>query len=136
VLFRSEDDFEVIPTVNRAFIATEVEGQISKVRFKVLPSAADDSVTYNFVFQRGSNSSQNVNSFTFTSDFDSEFCEIDNLINISNIQIKVNNVIIFNGTEIVEKFIINKWDNVTIIITRTDNSGNSTFSLNGNSING
>lgn len=131
-----EEDFEVIPTVNRAFIATEVEGQISKVRFKVLPNAVDDGVTYNFVFQKGANPGQNVNTFTFVSDFDSEFCAIDNLINISNIQIKVNNVIIFNGTEITEKFRINKWDNITITITRADNTGNSTFSLIGNSING
>jgi hypothetical protein len=131
-----EDDFEVIPTVNRAFIATEVEGQISKVRFKILPNAVDDGVTYNFVFQKGANTALNVNTFTFISDSDSEFCAINNLINILNIQIKINNVIIFNGTEIVEKFRINKWDNITITITRSDNTGNSTFSLIGDSING
>ena len=131
-----EDDFEVIPTVNRAFIATEVEGQISKVKFKILPNIVDDGITYNFVFQRGANTSQNVNSFTFISDIDSEFCKIDNLINISNIEIKVNNIIIFNGTEITQTFRINKWDSVTIIITRADNTGNSTFSLIGNSTNG
>jgi hypothetical protein len=131
-----DEDFEVIPTVNRAFIATEIEGLISKVRFKVLPSIVDDGVTYNFVFQRGSNASQNINTFSFVSDFNAEFCEITNLINISNIEIKVNNITIFNGVEIVERFNINKWDNITINITRIDTSGNSTFSLNGNSING
>lgn len=131
-----EEDFEIIPTVNRMFIETEVEGQISKVRFKVLPSVVDDGISYNFVFQKGSKPEQNVNTFSFVSDLDSQFCSINNLINISNIQIKVNNILIFNGTEITENIKINKWDNITIIITRTDVNGNSTFSLIGNSING
>ena len=63
-----EDDFEVIPTVNRMFVATEVDGQISKVRFQILPTSVDDGVIYNFIFQKGSNISQNVNSFSFVSD--------------------------------------------------------------------
>jgi hypothetical protein len=124
-----EDDFEVIPTVNRAFIATEVEGQISKVKFKILSTVDDGGVSYNFTFKKGVNSMQNVNTFSFISEFNSEFHKIDNLTNISNIQIKVNNVIIFNGTEINGNLIINKWDNVSITITRIDNTSNSTFSL-------
>jgi hypothetical protein len=124
-----EDDFEVIPTVNRAFIATEVEGQISKVKFKILSTVDDGGVSYNFTFKKGANSMQNVNTFSFISEFNSEFHKIDNLTNISNIQIKVNNVIIFNGTEINGNLIINKWDNVSITITRIDNTSDSTFSL-------
>jgi hypothetical protein len=132
----NEADFKVVPTVNRAFVSTELYDSMSRVKFKVLPNVVDDSVAYNFIFERGKEVSQNINNFTFTSDFNGEFCKIENLINISNIQIKVNNVIIFNGTEITENFKINKWDSVTIIITRIDNSGNSTFSLIGNSIDG
>jgi hypothetical protein len=131
-----ENDFEVIPSINRIFVATEIDGQISKVRFKILPSSVDDGVIYNFIFQKGSNPSQNVNSFSFVSDFDGRFTSIENLINISNIEIKSNNVVIFNGTTIIDPLIFNKWDNITITITRTDNNGNSTFSLIGNSLNG
>ena len=131
-----EADFQIIPTINRAFVSTELYDSMSRVKFKVLPNIVDDSVVYNFIFERGKDVSQNINNFTFISDFNGEFCKINNLINISNIQIKVDNVLIFNGTEITENFIINKWDNVTIIITRIDNSGNSTFSLIGNSIDG
>jgi hypothetical protein len=129
-----EDDFEVIPTINRAFLAVEVEGHISKVRFKVLPNADDCGLTYGYTFQKGVNPSQNINIFTFVSNFDSEFYTIDKLINISNIEIKVNNIIVFNGTEITEKLIINEFDNITIMITRVDNTKNSSFSLIGNTI--
>jgi hypothetical protein len=129
-----EDDFEVIPTINRAFVAVEVEGHVGKVRFKILPNVDDCGLTYSYTFQKAANPSQNINIFTSVSNFDSEFYTIDKLINISNIEIKINNVIVFNGTEITEKLIINEFDNITIIITRVDNTKNSSFSLIGNTM--
>lgn len=128
-----ESDFEVIPTVNRAVVLTELFDGISRVKFKIKPSVVDDSVTFNFVFQKGSNISQNVDSFSFTSDIDVKFDEITNLINISNIEIKINNILVFNGVTLNSILEINKWDNVLIKITRIDANSNSTFTLNGNS---
>jgi hypothetical protein len=128
-----EDDFEVVPTVNRAFVLTELFNEMSKVKFKIIPNIVDNSVTFNFVFQKGREASENVNSFSFVSDVDVLFSEIDNLINISNIKIKVNNVLVFDGVSLASNLQINKWDNVSITIIRTDNNGNSTFTLIGNS---
>jgi hypothetical protein len=129
-----ESDFQVIPTVNRAFVVTELYDSISRVKFKINPNIVDSTVEFNFIFQKGSNSSQNVDVFSFTSDINVELNEIKNLINISNIEIKVNNILIFNGTSLIDDLLIDKWDNVLIKITRTDVNGNSTFTLKGNSI--
>lgn len=128
-----ESDFKVIPTVNRAVVLTELSDVISRVRFKIKPNIVDDSVTFNFVFEKGSNVSQNVDSFSFTSDIDVKFHEITNVINISNIEIKINNIIVFSGVSLTNDLNINKWDNVSITIIRTNTNGNSTFTLNGNS---
>jgi hypothetical protein len=129
-----ESDFEVIPTVNRAVVLTELYDGISRVRFKIKPNIVDNTVEFNFVFQKGSNPSQNVDIFSFTSDICVRFSKIENLINISNIEIKVNNILIFSGVSLISDLLIDKWDNVSIKITRTDVNGNSTFTLKGNSI--
>jgi hypothetical protein len=129
-----EADFEVIPTVNRAVVLTELFDGISRVKFKIKPNVVDNGVTFNFVFQKGSNVSQNVDMFSFTSDINVVFHEISNLINISNIEIKINNILIFSGTTLTANLTIDKWDNVSIKIIRTDANSNSTFTLNGNSI--
>ncbi len=129
-----ESDFEVIPTVNRVVVLTELYDGISRVKFKIKPNIVDNTVEFNFVFQKGSNPSQNVDIFSFTSDICVRFSEINNLINISNIEIKINNVLIFSGTSLINDLLIDKWDNVSIKITRTDVNGNSTFTLKGNSI--
>jgi hypothetical protein len=129
-----ESDFEVIPTVNRAVVLTELYDGISRVKFKIKPNIVDNTVEFNFVFQKGSNPSQNVDIFSFTSDICVRFSEINNLINISNIEIKVNNLLVFSGTSLTNDLLIDKWDNVSIKITRTDVNGNSTFTLKGNSI--
>jgi hypothetical protein len=129
-----ESDFEVIPTVNRAVVLTELFDGISRVKFKIKSNVVDNGVTFNFVFQKGSNVSQNVDMFSFTSDINVVFHEISNLINISNIEIKINNILVFSGTTLTTDLTIDKWDNVSIKIIRTDANSNSTFTLNGNSL--
>jgi hypothetical protein len=129
-----ESDFEVIPTVNRAVVLTELFDGISRVKFKIKSNVVDNGVTFNFVFQKGSNVSQNVDMFSFTSDINVVFHKISNLINISNIEIKINNILVFSGTTLTTDLTIDKWDNVSIKIIRTDANSNSTFTLNGNSI--
>lgn len=128
-----EESFEVIPAINRAMIMVETydkEKPNRRVIFNQDCCTITNAVTYNFVFQSGNNQSLNVNTFSFTSNFDTQFELINNIVNISNIIIKVNGLTVYNGdgTTSVD-FSVSITDNIEVIITRVDASTYSKFSL-------
>jgi hypothetical protein len=120
-----ESDFEVIPTINRAFITTELLDLVPNVKLKIKPTELPNVLTYNFIFKNGS-----PNSFSFNVDCDTKFTKITNLSNISNIIIKVNNITVINGKNISTPIVVNANDLIFINITR-ETSDNSDFTLVG-----
>jgi hypothetical protein len=123
-----ESDFEVIPSINRAFIATELLDLTPSVKLKIKPTQVPNILTYNFIFKKNS-----PNSFSFNIECDTKFTSLINLTNISNIIIKVNNITVLNGTNISTPIVVNANDLIFINITRITND-DSDFTLVGNII--
>ena len=122
----NEDDFEVIPTVNRSLVVTEIMEYTPKVKLKIYPGTTQNTVTYNFIFKKNS-----PTSFTFKAEYDLKFISLVNETNVSNILIKVNNIIVFNGVNFTNPIIVSGNDLIFIEITRTNNN-DSDFTLIGN----
>ena len=124
---QNEEDYEVIPTVNRALVITEVVDVDLKPKYTIKIDELDKCATFNFIFK--ANSSTN---FTFKSKYDLEFISLINPNNITNIVIRVNNIEVFNGINLVSPISINSGDNIYIGINRNNNNIDSDFSLIGN----
>jgi hypothetical protein len=88
-----EDDFEVIPTINRTLVTLELEQEniLNDVIFE--PLKRGHQVTYSFVWKpRGDNQ------FSFTAQYDASFTQLVDVENITRIVISVNNLVVFDGT--------------------------------------
>lgn len=128
-----EDSFEVIPAINRSMVMIETydrEKPNRKIIFNQECCPITNSVILNFVFQAGNNPSLNVNTFNFISNYNANFELIDNIENISNILIKVNDVIVYNGNGTSPvNFNVIITDNIEITITRVNVNTYSKFTL-------
>ena len=88
------DQFEVIPSINRAMMVLEVNDKIvPKMNFEIIKRST--SLFYNFVFKAKAETS-----FKFIADYKIQLINIDNVENITNIQIIVDNVEVFNGLQL------------------------------------
>lgn len=115
-----ENDYEIIPTINRAIATVEVDdGTIIKPRLKT--SKSNNDTIYEFIFNANS-----PDEFSFIAQQNIRFTNIIDEKNISNITILVNNV------EVDTPFNIVIGDNVKILITNVNNSKESKFKLIGN----
>ena len=123
---QDEDDFEVIPTVNRAMVVNEImEGKV-KPRIKFFPNKITNSINCNVIFKPNSN-----NNFSYKSEYDVKFTDILNVVDTNNIIIKVNGVEKFNGIDFsMTNIVVNAGDLVYIEITRDANK-TSKFTLKG-----
>lgn len=102
-----EDDFEVVPTINRALIVSELlEGNI-KPRIRVTVDGNTSAVNYTFIFKPNA-----VTQLTFNSEYDIKFTNIFNVVDISNIVIEVN------GSPVTTPFIVSAGDTIFIDITK------------------
>lgn len=108
-----ENDFKVIPAINRALAMMEIEDKKAKPKLMVNNSAIDGSVTYNVIFKPNSETN-----FTFSSDFDIKFTQILNIESVDNIIIKVNGVEKFNGIDFVDPVVVNTGDEIFIEINK------------------
>jgi len=88
-----EDDFEVIPTINRVLTSIEVDEKriYNDVIFE--PVKEGHQLAYTFVWKPKSD-----NQFTFTALYDVQFTQLTNIENISRVTIWVNNTTVFDGT--------------------------------------
>jgi hypothetical protein len=88
-----EEDYEVIPTINRMIATLELDEKriYNDVIFE--PIKKGHEVVYNFVWKPKAN-----NQFTFTAQYDVSFTQLTNIENLSRIIIYVNNSIVFDGT--------------------------------------
>jgi hypothetical protein len=106
-----EEDFEVVPTINRTVATLEVEDskiyRESDVVFE--PVKVNNTVTYSFVFKPGANLT-----FSFLMPYSINFTQIVELTDITRIVITVNGVGVFDGTVLTSPLMVNSNDTVTI----------------------
>jgi len=104
-----ENDYEVIPTINRTVMTLELEE--TKIFNDVIfePKLVNNDVTFNFVYNARAN-----NQFTFTAQYNVTFSQLVNIENLNRIVITVNNVTIFDGTVLVTPFVFNANDVISI----------------------
>lgn len=123
-----EDDFEIVPTINR--VATLVEIDENKVFHNVIFDSMinENGVTYTFVFKPRSD-----NEFTFNAKYDLSFTLLTNIEELTRIVISVNGVGIFDGLILSTPIILNANDSVTIKIYKR-NLATGKFQLIGNTI--
>lgn len=111
-----EDDFEVVPTLNRYILTQEIiEG--NKPNVKIIQSKKETGVTFNFDFKVNSN-----NEVNFISNYNVKFNEMIKSDNINNIKIFVNNILVFDGVNITTSLVFNQNDKIKIIIDRQTNT--------------
>ena len=122
-----ENDFEVIPSINRAKINfKEVIGDRTDKQYVFNKEVSKNTFQYKINFEPNS-----LLTFDFDSDIDLKFTTIQNIMNVTNIIIEVNDVEEFNGLIINEPIYVNNGDKVTIKITTNDISSDSLFIING-----
>jgi hypothetical protein len=104
-----ENDYEVIPTINRTVMTLELEE--TKIFNDVIfePKLVNNDVTFNFVYKARAN-----NQFTFTAQYNVTFSQLVNIENLNRIVITVNNVTIFDGTVLVTPLVFNANDVISI----------------------
>lgn len=113
-----EDQFEVIPAVNRAMTMFEVSEKPRKPILKVKADKSNNSITYNMIFKPRSESS-----FDWVSEYDIRIVGLSNVENITNIRIIVDGVEVFNGLSFngSQEFVINAGQTVFINVTKNLN---------------
>lgn len=123
-----ENDFEVVPTLNRvySFIELDESRLFRDVIFE--PIVISNTVNYSFIFKP--NSQKN---FSFVAKYDTTFNSLENIEQITNITISVNNVVVFNGLVLNGPLIIKTNDLVKIEVTKS-NLTTGKFQLIGNTI--
>lgn len=120
-----EEEYEIIPTANRTFVAMEIN---EKNIFKsvVFDSTNKNNVAnFSFIFKPSSSLE-----FEFTLKYDVNFTILNNIENISRIVINVNGNNIFDGTILVSPLILSANDIVKIRVYKNHLSQGS-FNLIG-----
>lgn len=120
-----EEKFEVLPTINRALVMTEIQEELVQPKIRVKTDIPLGCIIYNFEFAVNSDKS-----FSFISEYDSMFTEISNVTHISNIVIKVNGSEKFNGLTLTGGIQIKAGDRVAISVSKPNNK-TGVFTLTG-----
>ena len=123
-----EDDFEVIPAINRALVMSEIMGTPVSPRFTLSTNTTKGTFSYNVVFKQRSE-----DSFNYKAEYSSKYTDIINISGTNNIVIKVNSVEVFNGIDFKNSFVVSSGDNISISIDRNTYTL-SKFTLIGNII--
>ena len=88
-----EDDFEVVPTLNRTIMTLEVDRVKIYSNVVYEPIRKGHDLFYNFVWKQNSE-----NQFSFTAQYGASFTGLENIENITRIVISVNGSVVFDGT--------------------------------------
>ncbi len=124
----NEDDFEVIPTVNRSLVMGEISEEKIKPKYRVKVNDISGTLSYNIIFKPNSD-----DEFKFNAQLNNKITDISNLSKVDNISIKINNVEFFNGLVLTKPIVIKAGDEVKIKVNR-NKINVSKFTLNGNII--
>ena len=123
-----EDDFEVIPAINRALVMGEIMETPIAPRVSKAVNNDEGTFYYNVIFKPRSESE-----FSYVAEYDSKYLDIINIEGTTNILIEVNGVAVFNGIDFQNSFVVNAGDTIFIRVTR-DVLTTSKFTLIGNII--
>lgn len=111
-----ENDFEVVPTINRSMTFLEVN-EINElydgINFEVQKTG--NTVTYEFLFKPKAQ-----NKFAFTAPYNINFTQLNNVENITRIVIGVNGINVFDGLVMTSPLILAANDKVTIKIYKNN----------------
>jgi len=121
-----EDDFEVVPTINRTLTSLEIDEKRIQTKAFMEPIKKGNEVVYSFIWKQTSD-----NVFSFRVEYDVNFTVLQNIEHITRIVIKVNGVGVFDGTVLTSPLILYGNDEVTITVTK-DFSNIGKFVLIGN----
>jgi hypothetical protein len=123
-----EEDFEVVPTINRgmAFIELDENKRFHNVIFD--PVVKGNTATYTIVFKPRSDPD-----FSFTAAYAITFTGLINVVDISRIIININNNTVFDGLVMGVPLVIQQGDVVNISVTKA-NITTGTFQLIGNTL--
>ena len=104
-----EADFEVVPTINRAYAFIELDE--GKLFYDVIfqPAVQGNTVTYTIIFKPRS-----ITEFTFTAQYDLSFTQLKSIENTDRVVIYVNNVGVFDGLVLTSPIILKSGDVVKI----------------------
>ena len=111
-----EDDFEVVPTINRAMVLTEIMEDVNYNNIVFDPCLTNNLATFSFLFKQGADPQ-----FSFTSQYNVSFTQLTDIQNITRIVILRNGVGIFDGIILSSPLIINANDVITIRIYKNFN---------------
>lgn len=106
---QDEEDYEVVPTINRTITTIELDDKIPLDNVIFEPIKKGNEVIYNFVFK-----SRAENEFSFIAQYDVLFTKLSNIENITRITISINNSIVFDGTVLSTPLNINANDVINI----------------------
>lgn len=123
-----EEDFEVIPTVNRSMLMAEIEEQLLSKDIIFDPQVTVNGVNFTFDFKP-----QSEPSFSFISKYDVSFTQLKDILNITRIVISVNSSVIFDGLVLTTPLVIKANDIVNIKVYKGFYN-NGIFKLIGNTI--
>jgi hypothetical protein len=109
-----EEDFEVIPTVNRTMVAMEVDE--NKITSDVVfdTNKKGNVAVYSFVFKP-----KTSGMFSFIAKYNISFSQMTEIADLSRIVILVNGVGVFDGLILTSPIIINENDTITIKVYKT-----------------
>lgn len=110
-----EEDFEVIPTINRNMLTMEVDER--KIYNDVIfePLKKGNIVTYSFVFKPRA-----VTEFSFIAQYSVNFTQLIDIEKLTRITIRVNNIIVFDGTMLTTPILINANDTVSVKVYKNN----------------
>ena len=109
-----EDDFEIVPTINRNVIAIELDEERIYNNIVFEPLTVGNTATFSFIFKAGADTT-----FSFRSAYDVTFTQIAEIVDISRVVISINGVGVFDGTVLTSPLIVHANDNVTIRVYKS-----------------
>lgn len=123
-----EQDYEVVPTINRTMITTELNERV--ILNKAISNHTLDAnvAVWNFLFKASSGTE-----FSFTSLYDLTLSELTEIVDINRIVIKVNGIGVFDGTVLITPLVIKQNDEITIKVYKNI-LVNGSFKLIGNTL--
>lgn len=104
-----EEDYELIPTINRTVMTVEVdEGKVlNKPAFGILKKGRE--LTWSFVWKPNS-----ADEFTFIAQYDARITQLNGIENISRITMSINGNVVFDGDTLVNPIPIST-DNIIMV---------------------
>jgi len=120
-----EEDFEIVPTLNRTMVVSEILDVKKPSNIIFDPKLINGIATFRFVFKPKSDLQ-----FTFIAENNLNFTGLTSVENITRIVISINGVGIFDGLVIVTPMVINTNDSVLIRVYKNINK-TGMFILNG-----